>query len=467
MTLATRLVAGFTLAIALLTAPAAADEWPQFRGANSDGVASSDLPTEWSKTKNVRWQIPLEGEGWSCPIVWGDRVFLTAAVRTDKPKEQAAAESDGERADEQSNQNRQRNRNRGRGGYGGDLTNADYRWEVICLNAKTGETLWRETAHEGNPPIDRHRQNTFATETPVTDGERVYAYFGMTGLYCYDIDGKLLWEKDLGAYKMRARWGTSSSPVLFHGKLYLQIDNEEQSFVTALDAETGDEIWRVDRDEPSQYSTPIVWQNGIRTEIVCGGQVCRSYDPETGKLLWQLDMQRGRSAATPLAVGDILYVGTEARNRGGDDDGGGFLFAVKAGGDGDITPAGDAAGSEHILWKIERSGIDASSPILCQGYVYLLGRRGGIVHCIDAETGETAYRTRVPDAGAFWASPWTNGENVFCLDDNGTTHVLAPGPELNVVRQNPLDEQTWSTPALANNAIYLRTTEHIYCIAAE
>jgi outer membrane protein assembly factor BamB len=347
------------------------------------------------------------------------------------------------------------------------LTNTTYRWDVLCLDAKTGQVQWRKTARTGRPPLPRHSSNSFATETPVTDGKRVYAYFGMTGLYCYDLSGELQWEKDLGTFAMRAGWGTASSPVLFDGKLFLQIDNEQQSFVTALDALTGEEVWRVERAEPSQYSTPIIWQNSLRSELIAGGQVFRSYDPNTGKLLWQLDMEKGRSSASPLAVGDRLYVGTELRNRGGSDDGGGFLFAVTPGGAGDITPRDGANSGRYVAWKIGRSGLQMASPAYCAGHLYLLDRRSGILHCVDAETGRTAYRTRIPGARAFWASPWTCGDQVFCLDDGGTTHVLAGGPEFRVVGKNAIDEQSWSSPAIADRALFLRTLEHLYCISGD
>lgn len=456
----TAVVLGASLIMCAAARRSPADVWPQFRGPNIDGAPDSGCPTEWDTSTNVRWRIPMEGEGWSCPVVWGDQVFLTAAVRTDSGADTADAS-----AERETPRRRRPGRRGRRGRRGPDLTQATYRWDVICLDAKSGETIWRQAARTGNPPIPRHSSNTYASETPVTDGERVYAYFGMTGLYCYDMRGEPLWSKDLGTYKMRAGWGTSSSPILHDGKLFLQIDNEERSFLVALDAATGDEAWRVDRDEPSQYSTPIIWQNSRRAELVAGGQRCRAYDPQTGNLLWSLDMQKGRSSATPLAVGDRLYVGTELRNRGGPDDGGGFLFAVKPGGAGDITPPLDADSSEHVAWRVAQSGIQMASPVLCAGHLYLLERRGGSLRCINAETGETAYRTRIPQARAFWASPWTFDGNVFCLDDNGTTSVVAGGPEFQVLQQNSIEEQTWSSPAIADGAMFLRSLDHLYCIA--
>ncbi|MEP4686075.1 MAG: PQQ-binding-like beta-propeller repeat protein, partial [Rhodopirellula bahusiensis] len=335
---------------------------------------------------------------------------------------------------------------------------------VVCVDSKSGDELWRKTAREGQPAMERHSSNTYATETPVTDGKRVYAYFGMMGVYCFDMDGELVWQRDLGQHAMRAGWGTSSSPALLNDKLFLQVDNEEQSFLVALDTATGEELWRVDRDEPSQYSSPIIWKNSLREELIVGGSNYRSYDPETGDLLWQLNMQKGRSSATPLAVGDRLYVGTEYRNRGGEDDGGGFLFAITPGGQGQLGTTEDPSSDEFIAWKNAESGIQMASPVLCKGHLYLLERRSGVVHCINADTGEMVYEKRIPRARAFWSSPWVMGDQVFCIDTNGTTFILAGGPDFEVVAKNEIDELTWSTPAIADGALYFRTASKLYCI---
>ncbi|WP_419193515.1 PQQ-binding-like beta-propeller repeat protein [Kolteria novifilia] len=480
------------LSLLLVVGNAPTENWPQFRGPSSDGVVVGEkVPVDWDAEKNVLWKFDVPGEGWSCPVIWGDKVFITAAIPESKPTEQAAAprerreraEGKGRRPEgdakgrrgppdgkggERAKGRGGRGRSRRGGGYGGpDLTQTKYRWEIYCLDANTGKLLWKEVAREGKPPLPRHQTNTYATETPVTDGERVIAYFGMTGLYAYDVDGKPLWKKDLGNYQMRAGWGTASSPVLHDGNVFLQIDNEEQSFLIALDAKTGEEIWRVSRDEPSQYSSPIIWENSKGTELVTGGQFCRSYDPATGKLLWQLDMQKGRSSATPLAHGDRLYVGTEHRNRGGSDDGGGFLFAVNAGAKGDITPSGGATNSKDIAWVCDRSGIQMASPVICDGRIYLFERRSGLVSCIDEKTGEVLFRKRVPKAAAFWSSPWTHDGKVFALDDSGTTHVIEPGDDLTIVDTNPIDEQFWSTPAFAGGKLYLRGANFLYCIGNE
>jgi outer membrane protein assembly factor BamB len=431
----------------------AADRWAQFRGNDMDGVSQSTHPDQWTNAEQVNWSIDVPGEGWSCPVVWDDRVFITAAV----PVDSASNGSDAQPEEYTGGGGRRRD----------DLTQLTYRWQVICLDSKTGKEIWRQTARQGRPTMPRHSSNTYATETPVTDGKRVIAYFGMTGLYCFDLDGNLLWEKNLGSFEMRAGWGTSSSPVLFDDKVFLQVDNEQQSFMVAIDAKSGDEIWRVDREEKSQYSSPIIWKNSLRNELIAGGTRYRSYDPDSGKLLWELDMELGRSSATPLASGDRLYVGTEFRNRGGADDGGGFLFAIKPGGKGDITPPQDSNQNQFVDWKIARSGIQMASPVICDGNLYLLERSSGVVHCVDAETGESVYRTRIPRARAFWASPWTSGGKVFCVDTSGTTHVLSAGKEFRVLGSNEIDEQTWSTPAIANGAVFFRTASRLYRIGGE
>lgn len=435
---------------------AAAEDYPQFRGADSNAVSKLPLPVTWGDAdgnqSNVRWKIPVQGEGWSQPIVWGGRVFMTAAVPSDPAKEDAT---------------RPESNNGGYGRDRRDLIDVLYQYQVICIEADSGKEIWRKSVKEGKPPIPRHSTNTYATETPVTDGERIYAYFGMNGVHCLDMDGNLVWQRDLGQYQMRADWGTASSPTLLDNRLFVQVDNEEQSFLVALDTTSGEEMWRVPRDESSQYSSPFVWKNSLRSELIAGGMIYRSYDPATGTLLWQLDMNKGRSSATPVAIGDRLYVGNEFRNRGGGDDGGGRLYAIKPGGSGDITPADGNMSGEFVQWRMDESGLQMASATHCGGNLYFFERRRGMVRCVDVETGRLEYQSRVRGANAFWASPWTDGKHLYALDSDGNTHVFAPGDELNVVAVNQLGEQTWGTPALADGRIYLRTVDHLYCIADE
>jgi outer membrane protein assembly factor BamB len=430
------LLAGTTMAATV----AWAFEWPQFRGPAHNGVVErGEIPTTWSTDENIRWKVSIPGRGWSSPIVWGEKIFITTAVL--KIVEPAAPPQPG--------------RDRGRRGTTSDV----FSWEVYCLERASGKVLWNRVAVEGNPRVNTHASNTYASETPVTDGERLYVYFGMMGLFCYDLDGALLWKKDLGSYPMQGDWGTSTSPVLHGGLLFQVVDNESASFVVALDAKTGDERWRLAREEPSNWSTPLIWQNSQRTELVVPGVKARSYDPATGRILWELNQQGGRNIASPVADGDRLFIGNEPRG------GGGKLFAVRAGVDGDITPAGDATTSAGVIWSSANCGIEMSSPLYYQGYIYVLARRTGMINCYHADTGEVAYyRTPLGGAGEFWATAWGYDGNIFCLDASGTTHVVVAGPTYQRLRENKLEEQCWATPAIVPGMIIIRGVEYLYCI---
>jgi outer membrane protein assembly factor BamB len=364
----------------------------------------------------------------------------------------------------------------GRGGFGGGRPpDVVYRWYVYCLDRASGNVLWKQLAREGKPRIPIQQSNTYATETPATDGARVYAYFGMHGLFCYDTAGKLLWKKDLGTYPTMMGQGPASSPVLDGARLFLQIDNEEKSFLVALDKKTGEELWRAERGERTNHCSPVVWQNKQRTELVTSGsQKVRSYDPATGKVLWELGMGNGRCYATPVGDDERLYVGCEAGfggfgggpggGRGGFGGGGGGLFAVRAGASGDVTLKTGETANAGVAWSQSRGGPEKASPLVYQGYVYVLRTNGGMVTCYDAKTGKQVYRERIPSSGAFWASPWAGGGKVFCLDDAGTTHVLQAGPEFKVLGKSSVGEMCWASPAVAGGALLLRGVDHLYCI---
>lgn len=444
-----------------------ADGWPQFRGPGSSGISlDENLPHEWGTERNVRWKVPIPGSGWSSPIVWGNKVFITTAVSTEPVGETAASREGGRASGQRQGERGGRPQSQGRPRGGGGPPSTVYRWEVHCLQLDTGETLWRQVAHEDRPRNRTHRSNTYASETPVTDGERIYAYFGLVGLFCYDLSGNLLWKKDTGEYPMQSNWGTSSSPVLHEDSIFLQIDHEADSFLLALDKKTGKEQWRLPRDEGSNWSTPVIWKNSKRTELVTTGMVTRSYDPKTGKLLWSLNMGGGRSSSSAAGDNDLLYLGTEGRGRPGSESTGGTLFAVKAGASGDVTPEPGVLSSAGVSWSRPGAGPAMASPLVYEGYVYILDRRRGAVSCYDAKTGAIAYQDqRLDGARAFWASPWGNKGKIFCLDETGSVYVLAPGPELKVLSRNTLSEKFWASPAMTRGAILLRGVNHVYCVA--
>lgn len=434
---------GSAIIIVLFTVwlnPLVAQNWPQFRGGNSNQIAEGMiLPLEWDSVKNIQWKHKDEGKGWSCPIIWDDKVFYTSVVFVEWI-EQAEDTAHHTKKD--------------------DPINALYRWEVICLNVETGEEIWKNVAFTGKPGISHHRDNNYAPETPVTDGQRVYAYFGMKGVYCCDLDGNKMWEKDLGVFEMKGNWGTSSSPVLFKDNLFIQVDNEESSFLVALDTQTGNENWKVNRDEKSNYGTPVIWDNEKRTELVVGGKKARSYDPITGKLIWELDMKGGRNISCPVANKKMLYMGNEKRR-----DGGGYLFAVKTGANGDISLQEGDSSNTSVAWVRENSGVSMSSPLLFQGYIYIVERRRGMIYCYEAATGKTMYRSiKIPGSGPFWASPWAGNGEVLCMDENGTTFAIKPGEKFEVLRQNKLNDRFWSTQAITDGTYIFRGVEYIYCI---
>lgn len=423
----------------LLLSSCESENWPQFRGPNSNQLTSEKvLPLEWSMEKNLSWNYNLPGRGWSCPIVWGNKVFFANAVLDDPSVLPDAQE--GRRLD--------------------NPVDEVYNFEVICLDLETGKELWKKTAYSGKPRYKTHRDNNYAPETMVTDGKHVYAYFGMTGLYCYDMEGNLAWEKDLGNYPMQSNWGTSSSPILYKRVLYMQVDNEDNSFVVALDSKTGDEIWRRKRDEKSNWGTPIIWKNSIRTELVVQGLKTRSYNPETGDLLWELDILGGRNITSPTAAGDMLVVGNEPRRNGG-----GTLFGVDAGASGDISLKEGETSNEFVAWTIPESGIAMASPLIYKGLVYIVDRNRGQIYCYDLLSGEIIYPgTKISDAGAFWASPWAFDDKIYCLDEKGTTHVIQAGPEFKELGKNKLDDIFWASTAIAKSSYIFRGEKGIYCI---
>src|SRR5262245_36559992 len=386
-------------------------------------------------------------------------------------------------------------------GRGGSPPNAVYQWKVICLDLATGKALWEQLAHEGKPTIPTQPANTYASETPVSDGERVYAYFGMTGLYCFDLEGKLLWSRNLGSFPMMGGWGTASSPALDSERLFIQCDNEEKSFVVALDKRTGDELWRVERDEKTNWSTPYVWKNRLRAELVTCGNKVRSYDRATGKLLWEFGNLGGQCKATPIGDEELLYAGNGGRGMGGGVAGGfggrgfgppggrgGFsrdqrgpapggdaaggsrpanspLVAIKAGAVGDISLAGNDTTNAGVAWSVERAGPPTASPLLYQGCVYILEQGSGLIGCYDATTGKQHYHQRIPDASSFTSSPWAADGRIYCLDQDGRTTVLQSGPELKVLGANKLNDVFWSSVAVAKGELLLRGVDRLYCIA--
>ena len=426
----------------LLEAGSGPKNWPQFRGADSTGVADgSRFPDHWSQTENVAWKTPIPGRGWSSPIVWGDRIFLTCAL------------SDGELEAPK------------KGLYFGgdrkDVPASTQHWMLICLQLKDGRELWRKEALVGNARNPLHVKNTYASETPVTDGERVYAYFGNGGLFCYDLDGKRLWSTNWPVVKTRYGWGSAASPVLHKGRLYLVNDNEEKSYAVALDARTGEQLWRVERDEPSNWATPYVWQNDQRTELITPGRKkVRSYDL-SGKLLWEFGGMSTIVIPTPFSKFGLLYIGS-----GYVGDKIRPMFAVKPGATGDISLESGTTNNAFVAWYQPTAAPYNPSPLVYGDQLYVLFDFG-FLSSHDARSGQQIYekqRIRTQNT-SFTASPWAANGKLYALSEDGDTFVFQAGKDYRLLHTNSLDEMCMSTPAVAEDRLLIRTVTQLYCIA--
>jgi len=440
----TLVISGILVAMMTVSLTATAENWPQFRGPQMNPFVADDanLPESWSTTENVKWVTDVPGLGWSSPVVWGDKVFLTtvdAAGEWERPKSGLYNP-------------------RGRA----VPLDIDHAWIAYCFDMNSGEVLWEKTLHTGKPATSRHPKNTYASETAATDGERVYFLFGDVGLFALDMDGNEVWKHEITPQKTMSDWGPAGSPIVYEGKVLLLYDNMEKSWLASLDAETGNEVWRVERDEVSSWATPYIWENDQRTEIVTNGKNrVRSYDLE-GKLLWEMDGRMSWACiATPLAVDGLLFV-----NSGYFMDKHRPVYAIKAGASGDITLDDDATSNDFVAWYLPQAGNYNTSPLIYQGLYYSLLDRGSL-ECYEPKTGELIYKQKkVADEGraSFTSSPWAYNGKVFCLSEQGDTWVVDAGNEFKLLGKNSLGEMCMSTPAIAGNKLVIRTISKLYCI---
>lgn len=434
------------IAAGLLCLPLFAQtNWPQFRGPGSRGIGESDrLPLIWSTETNVAWRAEIPGRGWSSPVVWGQHVFLTTAVsegELEAPKKGLY--------------------------FGGDRPQPSrhrQRWMLLCLDRDSGRQKWSVELHGATPSTPIHVKNSYASETPVTDGERIYAYFGSIGLFCTDFTGKVLWSQRFEPRKMRYGWGTSASPVLHGERVYIVNDNEESSFLAAFDRRTGRELWRIPREEPSNFVTPYVWTHSQRTELVVPGRnQVRSYDLE-GRPLWQLRGLSSITIPTPFAAEGLLYLG--AGYVGDNLKPNKPVYAVRPGGEGDLTlPDGERA-SRHIAWMEPNASAYNPSALVYESRLYVLWDFG-FLNCRAADTGRQIYdkqRFTANGTPGFTSSPWAYRERIFCLSEDGDTYVVRAGDSFEVERVNSLGEMCMASPAISGDRLFIRTSDHLYCL---
>ncbi len=411
----------------LLAATLAQDQWPQFRGPDASGVAEdAQLPERWSQTENVAWKTDIPGLGWSSPVVWGDRIFVTSVIpMVDQEKPRTGIYLDGRRV---------------------NPPPGEHRWMVYCIDFNTGEIRWAREVHRSTPKSARHLKNSFASETPVTDGERVYAYFGNVGVFVFDMDGMPVWSHPIGPFPSRTGWGTAASPVLHDRRLYIVCDNEEQSFLAAFDARTGKQIWRVERDEKSSWSTPHVWQHDGKTEIVTNASSrIRSYDLE-GKLLWELGGASSIAIPTPVSRFGMVYISSgyvqdEVRP----------VFAVRPGGTARVVASARRA-VQHLTAHLRRLLLHLARPRVLD-LARRADRQGDLREGPHRSDGRRIYGVTV------------GLQRTDLRAERRRRHFRDPGgSRYRLLGKNSLDEMTLATPAIARGSLFIRTASRLYRI---
>lgn len=413
-----------------------AKNWHQWRGPEANGVSrTATPPMTWSESENIRWKVPIDGRGVSSPIVWGDKVFLlssddTGEVDSSLPK----PEDQPERV------------------FGIKHPNTKYSFIVLCLDRKTGTEIWRRTATDLVPHEGHHRDNSYASASPFTDGKRLYCWFGSAGLYCFDLEGNKLWSKDLGRAKVGASLGEGCSPVVHDGKVVILRDNQGQSTIEVLDAASGDPLWKKERDEPNGWSTPLIVPYQEKTQVItCGDNLIRSYDLENGSIIWQCGGLSQNTIPCPVTDGERVYCMSGYS--------GYSLLALPLSAKGDIT------GSEEIVWSKSKNTPYIPSPILYDGMLGFLKSNQSLYSVLDAKTGnELIGSTRLPSIANVYSSPVGAAGRVYLTGRNGVTLVLKRGKGFEVLATNKLDDEFRASAALVGEQMLLRGSQYLYCI---
>ena len=423
--------------------------WPSFRGFQASGVTDGqDLPDRWDPQtgRNILWQTPIPGLGHSSPIVWGQRIFVTSAISSDPD----ATFRPGLYGDGDASTDRSR-----------------HRWMVYAIDKDSGNVLWERVAFDGEPVDRRHIKSTYASSTPATNGQIVVAWFGSQGVYAYDVDGNFLWMVDLGRIDVGAydiptfEWGPASSPIIWNGLVILQSDTQADSFILALDARTGETVWKTERDELPSWGTPTVALTSMGPELVTNAaNFIRGYEPNTGEELWRLGGSSKITAPTPVFGDDIFIV---ASGRAPERP----IFAVRAGARGDITLSGLDTENEEIAWSRTQRGSYMPTPLIYDGLLYVLANNG-IFDAYDIRTGEEVYRQRLEHLGSgFSASPVAADGKIYLSGEDGEMLVLAAGPEPRHIATNPMRELLMATPALSEGRLYVRSSNSLFAIGQE
>jgi len=421
--------------------------WPSFRGAHASGIMEDqNLPLTWDVETgtNIRWKVPIPGLGHSSPIVWGNRVFVTTAVGEGREAYLKV------------------------GRYGESPDNPEdytHHYRLYCIDRESGSIIWERTAYSGKPKVKRHVKSSHSNCTPVTDGEFVIAFFGSQGLYCYDFEGNLKWEKDLGyldagAFDMpEIQWGFASSPIIYEDRVIVLCDVNNQSFLTALDVRTGKEIWRTLRDENPTWGTPAVHQaDGLTQVIVNGYKHIGSYDFATGKEIWWMKGGGDVPVPTPVVSHGLVFI-TNAHGKMRP------IYAVKLTAQGDISLSKGEESNQSIPWFYPRRGAYQPTPLVYGDLLYI-GNNSGLLTCFRAASGEILYREKLGgDLSSYSASPVAADGRLYFTDEYGNIHIIQAGPEYKHLATNKMDEICMATPAISGKTLFVRAQRHLYAIS--
>lgn len=419
-----------------------AENWPGWRG-NGSGISNENkLPLNWSEEKNVRWKIPIPGAGHSSPIIWGKRVFITTAIAEDPNVESF------------------------RGGVymGGNRATPDksgYSYNVICLDTDQGSIQWSKAVLQQEPRTRRHTKNTYASETPVTDGKYVFASFGSAGLYCLDFEGNLIWQRDIGLFRVRQGWGTGASPVLFQNTVIVNCDSDDDSYIAAFDKRTGNPVWRTEREEGPSWGTPFLFEAGVQTIVVTNAtKRMRGYEFETGTLLWECAGGSMISVPSPVSTRGLVFLSSGHSLPFSRQP----IIAVHAEASGDITPARGETQSKGIAWSRSKGGPYVTSPIAVGDYLYVPSDRG-YLSCYEAQTGKTIYEKQNLGSGnTITSSPIAAEGKIYIQTEDGECYVVKQGPKFEILTVNKLDETFCASAAVSGGKVFLRGRKHLYSI---
>ncbi len=440
--------------------PGGASHWPQWRGPIASGEApNAKPPTAWGEDRNIKWKVQLPGFGNSTPVIWGDCIYLATAITEADPATATEAIAPAQPAPDAAptqggDGNRRRRAGGGGGGFRSEAPKGKTKFALLALDRGTGKIVWQKTAREEVPHEGHHRDGSFASASPLVDGERIYVSFGSRGLYCYDLEGNLKWEKDLGDMQTRNAFGEGASPALHGDVLVLNWDHEGEDFVVALDKKTGVEKWRQKRDEPTSWSTPLVVVHEGKPQVVISAtNRVRSYDLATGEQVWEASGRTGNVIPTPVASFGMVYAISGFR--------GAALLAIKLGASGVVD------GTDAIAWKHGKSTPYVPSPLLVGERLYFLSGNNALLSCFNAKTGQPYYEAhRLSElGGGVYASPVAAGGHVYIVGRDVKAVALKTTDQPEVVSVNVLNDRVDASPAIAGNEIYIRGHQNLYCIA--